>query len=57
VRIVPVQPPRFASCVAQVRRQIHTLKGTPRAVVVRDCAALFQSLNAQVLDFLITARW
>jgi hypothetical protein len=57
VRIVPVQPPRFASCVAQVRRQIHTLKATPRTVVVRDCAALFRSLNAEVLDFLIKARW
>ncbi len=56
-KIVPVQPPKFASCVAQVRRQIHALKGTPRTVVVRDCAALFRLLNAQVLDFLIKARW
>jgi hypothetical protein len=56
-RIVPVQPPKFASCVAQVRRQIHALQGTPRTVVVRDCAALFRSLNAQVLDFLIKVRW
>ncbi len=56
-RIVPVQPPKFTSCVAQVRRQIHALAGTPRSVVVRDCATLFRSLNAQVLDFLITARW
>lgn len=56
-RIVPVQPPKFASCVAQVRQRIHALKGTPRTVVVRDCAALFSSLNAQVLDFLIKARW
>ncbi|MGA2013431.1 MAG: hypothetical protein ABSH51_23250 [Solirubrobacteraceae bacterium] len=56
-RIVPVQPPRFASCVARARRQIPALKRTARTVVVRDCAALFRSLNAQVLDFLITARW
>jgi hypothetical protein len=56
-RIVPVQPPRFTSCVAQVRRKIHALKRIRRAVIVRDCAALFRSLNTQVLDFLIKARW
>jgi hypothetical protein len=35
-----------------VRRQIHALKGTVRRVVVRDCATLFRSLNAQVVQTL-----
>ena len=55
--IVPIDPPRFAGCVRQVRRKIPSLRGTSDRRIRADCAQLFKSLSSQVLDFLIRARW
>ena len=55
--IVPTDPPTFAGCVRQVRRQIPSLRGTPNRTIRADCGALFKALSSQVLDFLIRARW
>jgi foldase protein PrsA len=55
--IVPNDPPSFASCIAQVRKQIPTLAKTPDATVKSDCSQLFTSLSSQVMDFLIKAYW
>jgi foldase protein PrsA len=55
--IVPNDPPSFANCIAQVRKQIPSLAKTPDATVKSDCAQLFTSLSGQVMDFLIKAYW
>jgi foldase protein PrsA len=55
--IVPNDPPSFANCVAQVRKQIPSLAKTPNATVKSDCSQLFTSLSSQVMDFLIKAYW
>jgi foldase protein PrsA len=55
--IVPNDPPNFTNCVAQVRKQIPTLKKTPDKTIKADCAQLFTSLSNQVLGVLIPAYW
>lgn len=55
--IVPTDPPDFKGCIAQVRRQIPSLKDVSDQVLRRDCRQLFTSMSSQVLDFLITANW
>jgi hypothetical protein len=55
--IVPTDPPRFAHCIANVRTKIPTLARTPVRELRRDCRQLFTSISAQVMDFLIKARW
>jgi foldase protein PrsA len=55
--IVPTDPPQFASCIAQVRKQIPSLAKSPASTIKNDCTQLFQSLANQVLDFLIKAYW
>lgn len=55
--IVPSDPPRFTRCIAQVRHKLPALSRTPAARIRIDCAQLFATLNGQVMDFLIKARW
>jgi foldase protein PrsA len=55
--IVPNDPPSFANCIAQVRKQIPSLAKTPDKTVKNDCSQLFTSLSSQVMDFLIKAYW
>ena len=55
--IVPNDPPDFANCVAEVRKQIPTLAKTPTKQLTSDCHQLFTSLSSQVMDFLIKAYW
>jgi len=55
--IVPNDPPNFANCVAEVRKQIPTLAKTPTKQLTSDCKQLFTSLSSQVMDFLIKAYW
>jgi foldase protein PrsA len=55
--IVPNDPPNFASCGAQARKQIPSLAKTPAKTLETDCKTLFTSLSSQVMDFLIKAYW
>jgi len=55
--IVPTDPPKFAGCIAQVRKQIPSLSKRTDAQLKSDCGQLFTSLSGQVLDFLIRAYW
>jgi foldase protein PrsA len=55
--IVPSDPPTFANCIAQVRKQIPSLAKTPDKTIKSDCNQLFTSLSSQVMDFLIKAYW
>lgn len=57
VVVVPLQPPGFASCLAQVRKKLHRLARDSNAKVKLYCHRLFRSLNSDVLDFLIKAHW
>jgi foldase protein PrsA len=55
--IVPNDPPSFATCIAQARKEIPSLAKTPTKTLRADCKTLFTSLSSQVLDFLIKAYW
>jgi foldase protein PrsA len=55
--IVPNDPPNFANCIAQARKQIPTLAKTATKTLRTDCKQLFTSLSSQVMDFLIKAYW
>ncbi len=55
--IVPNDPPSFSACIAQVRKQIPSLKSTSDKQLKADCGTLFTSLSSQVMDFLIKAYW
>ena len=55
--IVPNDPPHFANCVAEVRKQIPTLAKTPTKTLTSDCQQLFTSLSSQVMDLLIKSYW
>lgn len=55
--IVPSDPPAFNACVAQVRREVPSLKGKTATALRADCAQLFRALSSQVMDFLIKADW
>jgi len=55
--IVPDDPPGFANCIAQARRQIPSLRKTSTKTLRADCQQLFASLNSQVMSFLITSYW
>jgi hypothetical protein len=57
VVVVPLQPPGFASCLAQVRKKLHRLAKDSNAKIELYCHRLFRSLNSDVLDFLIKAHW
>jgi foldase protein PrsA len=55
--IVPTDPPDFNDCIAQVRKQVPSLKKTSDKTLKTDCGELFTSLSTQVMDFLIRAYW
>ncbi len=55
--IVPTDPPGFAACIAQVRKQIPSLKKTTDTQLKSECGQLFTSLSSQVMDFLIKSYW
>jgi len=55
--IVPTDPPDFKGCIAQVRRQIPSLKSISDGTLKTDCGRLFSSLSSQVMDSLIKAYW
>jgi foldase protein PrsA len=55
--IVPTDPPNFAKCVANVRKQIPSLASMPSSTLKKDCSQLFTSLSGQVMEFLIRAYW
>jgi foldase protein PrsA len=55
--IVPEDPPNFAQCISNVKKQIPQLAKTPDKQLKTDCSQLFTSLSSQVMDFLIKAYW
>ncbi len=55
--IVPTDPPKFDGCLKQVRAQIPSLAKTSDTIIRADCANLFQSLNSEVLGYLIQSYW
>jgi parvulin-like peptidyl-prolyl isomerase len=55
--IVPNDPPSFAKCIAQARKEIPTLAKTSAATLKSDCSQLFTALSSQVMDFLIKGYW
>jgi foldase protein PrsA len=55
--IVPTDPPSFTGCIAQVRKDIPSLKKTSDKTLKSDCGQLFTTLSGQVMDFLIKAYW
>jgi hypothetical protein len=55
--IAPSDPPKFASCIKQVRVQVPTLAKTGDAKIKTDCGELFTQLNPEVIGFLVAAYW
>jgi hypothetical protein len=55
--IAPNDPPKFASCIKQVRVQVPTLAKTSDAKIKTDCGELFSQLNPEVIGFLVAADW
>jgi foldase protein PrsA len=58
--IVPNDPPSFAQCIAQARKEIPQLadpKKFPDSTLRTDCKGLFTTLSGQVLDVLIKSYW
>lgn len=55
--IVPNDPPDFANCISQARKQIPAVAKESTAQLRSQCGALFTSLSGQVMDFLIKSYW
>jgi parvulin-like peptidyl-prolyl isomerase len=55
--IVPKSPPKYTSCIAQIRRDVPSLKTTPDSTLKTDCAEVFKEYNSEVMQFLIEAYW
>ena len=55
--IVPQTPPKYTSCIAEIRRDIPSLKTTPDTTLKTDCAQVFKEYNSEVMQFLIEAYW
>jgi foldase protein PrsA len=55
--IVPTDPPNFASCIAEARKEIPTVAKETNAQLKTACGQLFTSLSSQVMDFLIRGYW
>jgi foldase protein PrsA len=55
--IVPNDPPGFANCIAQARKQIPQVAKESDKQLKGACSALFTSLSGQVMDFLIRGYW
>jgi foldase protein PrsA len=55
--IVPQAPPKYTSCIAQIRRDIPSLATTSDATLQKDCAQVFTEYNSEVMQFLIEAYW
>jgi foldase protein PrsA len=54
--IVPNDPPNFASCIAEARKEIPALAKTPAKTLRADCTTLFTTLSSRVMDTLIKAN-
>ena len=55
--IVPNDPPNFANCIAQARKEIPQVAKQSNSQLKSACQSLFTSLSSQVLDFLIRGYW
>jgi hypothetical protein len=55
--IVPTHPPAFATCIAQLRKQVSQLASSSVAQLRAECGQLFTSLEGQAMDFLIKSHW
>jgi foldase protein PrsA len=55
--IVPNDPPDFANCIAQARKEIPQVAKQSDKQLKSACQQLFTSLSSQVMDFLIRGYW
>ena len=55
--IVPSDPPKFTSCIAQIKTGIASLAKAPAKTLKKDCMSLFTQESNEVMDFLIKADW
>jgi foldase protein PrsA len=55
--IVPNDPPDFANCIAQARKEIPAVAKQSDKQLRSACQSLFTSLSSQVMDFLIRGYW
>jgi foldase protein PrsA len=55
--IVPNDPPGFATCIAQARAEVPTLKKETTTQVRAACKQFFTTLSGEVMDYLIKAYW
>ena len=55
--IVPNDPPDFANCIAQARKEIPAVAKQSDKQLKSACQSLFTSLSSQVMDFLIRGYW
>jgi foldase protein PrsA len=55
--IVPNDPPNFANCIAQARKEIPQVAKQSDKQLKSACQSLFTSLSGQVMDFLIRGYW
>jgi hypothetical protein len=55
--IVPTDPPQFAGCISQVRRELPRLTRVSDRMIRADCRQLFADLSRQALGYLIKAQW
>jgi foldase protein PrsA len=55
--IVPEDPPKFTSCIAEARADVSGLARTPTKTLRTECKSLFTSLSNTVMDFLIKGYW
>jgi foldase protein PrsA len=55
--VVPTDPPKFKSCVTEIRTGVPTLAKESSKQLRATCMQLFKSLSGQVLNFLIPSYW
>lgn len=55
--ITPSDPPKFTSCIAQIRKQVPTLAKGTNAALLNDCKEVFSQYNGEVMNFLIEGYW
>ncbi len=55
--IVANDPPKFKSCIKQIREQIPTYASYPASELQTDCQEVFNQYAAEVMSFLIEGYW
>lgn len=55
--IVANDPPKFESCIKQVREQIPSYASYPASELQKDCQQVFNQYSTEVMSFLIEGYW